>query len=410
MSAGRVTIALLICSFFLVPTYGSAPFHGSKAAGMNTAFTAVADDPSAIAHNPAGIAQLEGTLVYAGGTGLIPSSTYDGPGGESVDTQFQTFFIPHLFVTHRLHQDGMTVGMGVFAPFGVGGRKWPADGPTRYGSIEGAIGTVAFNPTLAIKVHPSLSVAIGLDYMLARNDAKSAVDQSAAGASDARTHIKTDGDGWGYNLGLLYRPNDSWSIGLAYRSAIRVDQTGTFEMRNIAPAAQPLFGGASFQTSASGKMKFPKSVDLGIAYRQTQRWIIDVDAEWDGWSSFQRAELDLATEVPAAGLTDISVPQNWHDTWAYKIGEDYQVSDQLFLRAGYAFISTPVPESTLSPADPDADQQNFSLGVGWHANQWTLDGYYNYGIFKKRQVNNTILSGRYHNHAHYLGLSVGYRI
>lgn len=405
-----VAVTLITCVFYASLAHGSAPFHGAKAAGMNTAFTGLADDPAAILYNPAGIAQLDGTQLYGGGTALTLGSTYRNPSGQSVETQFKVFFVPHMFLTHRLHLNSMTVGLGIFAPFGIGGRKWPAGGPTRYSSIESSIGTVAVNPTLAIKLLPSLSIGVGFDYIMARNVADSAVDQSTSGAADARIYIKTKGDGWGYNLGLLYRADNTWSIGAAYRSSITVDQNGSFDMTNIAPAIQPLFGGSTFESPASGKLNFPEQVDLGIAYRPMQCWVLDVDIEWTGWSSFQRAELDLANKVPAAGLTDISVPLNWHDVWAYKIGGDFQVSDHLSLRAGYAFLNTPVPEATLSPANPDGNQHNFSVGIGWREGKWTIDGYYNLGIFVKRNVSNSILSGSYESHAHYLGVSVGWHI
>ena len=402
-------LVLAICVFDMMPAYASAPIHGAKAAGMNTAFTAVADDPSAVLHNPAGITQLDGTRIYAGGSAVIPNSTYHSLGGESVDTQFQAFFPPNFYITHGLSRYGMTAGLGIYAPFGIGGRKWPADGLTRYSSIESTIGTLTINPTLAVEVRPGLSVAAGFDYMLAQNLTDTAIDQSAAGAADARMKIKTHGDGWGYNLGLLYRPGGAWSVGLAYRSGICVDQKGTLDMNNIAPPVQPLFGGSSFQTPVSGKVDFPQMADIGIAYQPTERWVIDVDAEWAGWSSFQRVQLDLATEVPAAGLTDISVPQDWHDTWAYKIGADFQISDRLSLRAGYAFLNTAVPEATLTAANPDAGQHNVSIGLGWREGRWTIDGYYNLGIFKTRHVTNTNLSGRYETYVHYFGTSVGYK-
>lgn len=393
----------------ILPAYGVAPVHGAKAAGMGTAFAGVADDPSAILHNPAGITQLDGTLFYAGGSALIPDSSYRSPSGETADTLFQAFFIPHFFLTHSLNTAGLTAGIGIYAPFGIGGRKWPVDGPTRYVATENAIGTVVLNPVLAAKLQPTLSVAVGLNYMRALNIAHNAVAQTAAGAADAHMETEAQGSGWGYNLGLLWQPQDSLSLGLAYRSGIRVNQTGTLTLMGIAPAAQPLFGGSSFQTAIYSRIDFPEMFTVGVAYRPSERWVIGIDVEWVGWSSFQSVQVDLANEVPAAGLTDMSVPQNWHDAEAYKIGVDYKINDQFSVRAGYAFLNTPVPEETLTAANPDANQHNVSIGLGWHRGQWTIDGYYNLGAFQHRKVNNALLPGEYDTRAQYLGISAGYR-
>jgi long-chain fatty acid transport protein len=246
--------------------------------------------------------------------------------------------------------------------------------------------------------------------MWAKNKIVNAVDQSLLGANDARMNIEADGGGWGYNLGLLYRSRSNWAVGLAYRNGISIEQQGTLELTGIATAMQPLFGGSSFRTSVRTTTDFPEIADLGLAYRPTERWLVDVDMEWVGWSSFQRATLDLENEVPAAGVTDISVAQDWHDSWAYKIGGEYRLNHHLFVRTGYAYLGTSVPEKTLTAGNPDANQQNFSVGIGWHKVPWTVDGFYNFGAFRKRHVTNTILSGAYETRVHYLGVSVGYQL
>ncbi len=384
------------------------PVHGARAAGMNTAFTAVADDPSAILHNPAGITRLEGTAIYGGGSALFPVSRYRSPAGESVETRAQVFFPPHLFLTHSLQRSRVTVGVGVYAPFGVGGRLWPDDGPTRYSAIESYIATQAVNPALAVILTPALSLAAGIDYVRAKNFSDTAVDQSMVGAGDARLEMEADGDGWGYNLGLMWQAPAGFSLGLTYRSEVRVDQKGHLKLRDIATPLQGLFGGPDFRTAARGSIDLPASANLGIAWRPGGQWVIDLDVEWTGWSSFQEAGIDLAQEVPPAGLTDITIPQDWRDVWAYKLGADCRVSERISLRAGYAFLNTPVPEATLTPAHPDADQHNVSLGFGWHYGPWIIDGYYNYGRFMQREVDNTLLFGTYDNTIHYLGLSLGY--
>lgn len=57
----------------------TGPIQGAKNTGMGTAFVAVADDPSAIAVNPAGLTQLKGTNIYGGISLMIPSTTYMSP-------------------------------------------------------------------------------------------------------------------------------------------------------------------------------------------------------------------------------------------------------------------------------------------------------------------------------------------
>jgi len=127
---------LYILFFFIIPldSHAANPTQGAKAAAMGTAVVAVADDPSAISHNPAGLANLRGTHIYNGMTALSIKSTFENPTGQPEKTQFQVFLPFHLYLCPDLGVKNMTFGLGIFSPFGIGGRKWPDTGLTRYAS------------------------------------------------------------------------------------------------------------------------------------------------------------------------------------------------------------------------------------------------------------------------------------
>jgi long-chain fatty acid transport protein len=57
--------------------------QGAAASGKSTAFTAQADDPSAMYYNPAGITQLATAEVMIGTTAIMPSTSYSPSGGKS---------------------------------------------------------------------------------------------------------------------------------------------------------------------------------------------------------------------------------------------------------------------------------------------------------------------------------------
>lgn len=391
-------------------SHSGGPVHGAKAAGMGTSFIAVADDPSAILHNPAGLTQVKGTNVYGGNTLLFPTTTYDSPAGEREETEFQVFYPPHFYVSSDLGKENMVFGLGMHTPFGIGGRKWSDTGLTRYLSIESFTGTFTVNPTVAWQVLPNLSVAAGIDYMGAISRAEVRIDQSTLGASDAEQEVDGLGFGWGYNLGLLYFINDMISLGIAYRSEIEIDQSGETTISSIAPALQPLFGGSEFTTDVDTTSVFPQIVSIGIAIRTSDSFTLAFEAEWLEWSSFDEITFDYEDEVPAAGFTDVTMTLDWQDIWLLKAGADYKINERLSLRCGYTYVETPVPDHTLAPSNPDSDQHNFSIGAGYTAGKWTVDIFYNAGFFEDRNVDNEILSGEYENFIHYAGLSVGYRL
>ena len=401
------TVIVLIFVMLTCPAFAGGPILGARSTGMGTAFTAVADDPSTISVNPAGLTQLTGTEIYGGTTFIIPSTEYTSPTGPTEETKFQIFFPPHMYIVSDLKKENLRFGLGIFSLYGIGGRKWDEDGLTRYSSTESFIATLSFNPTIAWKISPAISVGAGVDYMLSRTNSKRMHDQSLLGARDGEMKLEGMGDGWGYNFGILFIPDEKWSLGFAYRSKIRVTHEGDLELKHIAPALQPLFGGSSFKTDAEMPVTFPDIVSLGIAYRPTKDWIIGFDLEWFGWSSFKNAKLNLDHEVPEANLTDSSAPLDWKDIWTIKAGAEYIMNEKLSLRAGYAYVKTQVPDHTLDASAPESDQHNFSVGFGYHMKTIVMDFFYMAGFFEDRKVNNNILSGTYENFNHYFGFSVG---
>jgi len=74
------TQTVLLCLLFAATLCSaSTPFQGGRAGGMASAFVGLADDSSAIAHNPAGLAFVDGTYLYAG-DGSRPGDNVHQPG------------------------------------------------------------------------------------------------------------------------------------------------------------------------------------------------------------------------------------------------------------------------------------------------------------------------------------------
>lgn len=383
------------------------PVHGARAAAMGTAFVGLADDASAFAYNPAGLALLSHERqIYGGATLVMPATEFRNPSGLEQSTEFQAFAPPHLYYLPEARHPDWRFGIGVFAPFGVGGRKWSSRGLTRYASTESLIGTLAINPTLAGRLAPGLHAGFGLDLMLVRSLSRLRTDQSLLGASDGMVKLEGSGAGLGFNLGLLYAPTEAWSLGAAYRSKIRVRLKGDLHLRNLAPPLQPLFGGAAFNTDISSPLTFPDILSFGVAYKGLRNVTLTFDAEQIRWSSFRSQKLNLEREVPPVA-TDSRTPLRWRNIWTLRAGVELRLSETTALRAGYAYVPSPVPERTLSPAAPDGTMHHFSVGAGRKLREGlSLDVFYTLGVAGKRSVDNTILSGSYRNTNHYAGVSI----
>lgn len=398
----------LLC-FGINSAHAGTPIHGAKAGAMQGAFVAVADDPSTIVHNPAGIAHLSGTNIYTGVTVIMGSTKFENPAGQTEESKFNLYFPPHAYATSNLNSLSMALGIGLYSPFGIGGRQWSEEGLTRYLATKNLISTLALNPVIAYRLLPQVSIGVGAFYLYATSESERMIDQSALGFSDGKFSMKGEGGGFGYNFGVLLFPGQRISIGMAYRSKTDVDQKIDIRLTNLAPALEPLTGGPNADFNADTTLKFPEVLNFGLAYRPARSLTLSLEFEWTGWSRFDRMDVYLRHELPEVGVTDFTIHLDYKDTWFYKIAANYELNPNISIRAGYAYIENPVPSRTMSPANPDADQHSMSLGLGYKRNKWYIDFFYMFEIFKNRSVDNEEVKGDFKTFAHFAGLSFGYK-
>lgn len=387
--------------------------QGAKAMGMGNAFAAQADDPSALAYNPAGIAFQKGTQFQLGSTTiLVPQTEFDGTtrlSGATVVSERANrdiFIAPTLYLTSSLESLPLSFGLGVNS-FNPLAKRWDAGSAFRDSIQEIAIKPINFQPTVAYRLdNLKLAMAAGFDVTYAQVSLQKMVygpvpapvnspyGQYGSLGADA-TAV-----GYGYNFGLKWSPLENVSLGAAYRSKVRLDLEGD---ANFMPGT---YGGSiGYQkTNASTNVTLPDSFTVGVAYKPIDKLTLEFDAEWTGWSSYDKLELSFGT--PLAAFNSRPDAKNWKDVWAYRFGAQYAVNPVVDLRAGYAFDCSPVPDSTLSPELPDADRHNFSLGTGLHNQLGSVDLAYMWVHWVDRTVSNAKESGTFKSDAHLLGASV----
>lgn len=145
-----VLLLLLLALVFPKNADAGGPVHGARAAGMGTAFVAIAGDAEAILYNPAGMTQIEGRSVYLGSTGLVIDTRYRSTVSAD-ESRFRIYAPMHLYAVDKIEDSPLHLGLGIYSPFGIGGRTWSTTGPLRYVSTESTIATLAVNPALAWK-------------------------------------------------------------------------------------------------------------------------------------------------------------------------------------------------------------------------------------------------------------------
>jgi long-chain fatty acid transport protein len=192
-SIGRIIVAL--CSWCAGAEAMAAGFasteHGTS--GLGNAFAgaaALAEDPSTVWFNPAGMTFLEGRQFAAALHVGVPSIEFqnegstlsplvgNGPlsGGDGGDAG-DTFLVPNLYYVHSLSEQ-FTFGLGINAPFGLT-TEYDDDWVGRYHAINTELVTVNINPNLAWKINDAVALAFGLNALYFDGELSNAIDQSA---------------------------------------------------------------------------------------------------------------------------------------------------------------------------------------------------------------------------------------
>ena len=357
--------------------------------GMGLAFTGVADDPSAIFFNPAGLGWEKHFEIEIGSSFLTKtkgdfsgSNPYPGDGVEEKQ-HLTTYVLPTIYVVAPLTSQ-LDLGLGIFTPYGLGYRWNDPNGPNtfsgRFVSQNVYIQTADVNPVLSFQLTPQFALAVGADYRLSKvmlENNQSAINPFTNSAVDI-AHVKlnsdlTDNHGWGWNAGILFKPIPQLSIGAAYRSKIKVDYSGTATFTQI-PTGNAQFDGLVASQLPQGKQNvstsidFPESANFGAAIKFTPDFTVALEADWTKWSRFN----ELLIQFQDPSIPGLDRHTDWNNSWAYRVGLEKRFS-KLAVRAGYYLDKTPQPVADAGPLLADNDRNGYTLGLGYDTQRWGVD-------------------------------------
>jgi long-chain fatty acid transport protein len=371
--------------------------QGSRAMGMAGAFTAQADDPSALFHNAGGVAFFEKTEFAAGVTWIQAlEADFEGappfPGrGVEEEQEPLSEFLPHVYCVRPLNRT-WTFALGINSPFGLT-TEWenPSQFSGRFLSSFAALRAVDFNPTLGWRVTPNFGLGFGAIARLSDVELERHVPTinpfTQRVADIARLELESDFDeGYGWNIGILHRYNNSFSWGLSYRSGLEIDYQGDARLTQIPTGIvafdQLIRSRLPFDTDlpVATAIEFPDMASLGLAFALSPNLLLETDVNWTGWSSVDEVDIDFTRDQ----LPDTAIPERWDDVYNYRAGLRWTASPHTELRFGYVFDETPQPEEAMSPLLPDADRNGFTFGWG-RDGAWDVDFALMYLLFEERE-------------------------
>lgn len=377
--------------------------HGARGVAQVGALVARADDPSAVAYNPAGLAYAVSSGLSLGATALDGSDVYrerfrhgffvaerpDFVGFSRSDPSLE--LLPAIYVAWRDEErfGPWSFGLGIDSPF-----RHEHDWGDGIDSLtldlrRNALDLRQVHPTVAFGGGDSWSVGGGLRYLWGRHERSTRstfapVDSQGEMVPTAvALHHGVDVDGFGYDLGARFRPGGSkvWTLGVVYRSAVEVEGTGAEALRVLEPPTDPVasenlsrvlegIDGLPFTTS----LDLPAELAGGVAFAPLPWLRLEADLVYTVWSRFEerRDGLDFSgNPFPGQALVE-----GWEDTLSVRGAAEASLGRSFTVAGGVAREPSPLPGERFDSSWFRGDATVYGLGLSFHRGRWHLDAAY----------------------------------
>lgn len=395
--------------------------RGVRPLGRGGAFIAGADDPGAIAYNPAGLFEAGGQILVDG-SWVNFSSDYtrqalirqvDPNTGEETATYVKTYApvqgttpflpIPTIAAAFRVHPKWV-VGAGVWAPYAaltsypdaVQGPAGPEPAPQRYsllsldGSALALLGVgVAHEPMEGVRIGATVGMLTGIfrntiyvsgcvpeRFICAPEDP----DWDILAELNAGPIFAPTGQ-----IGAIYVPDPKWRFGASFHLPIWVRSGATVRARM--PRAAVFETARQDGEDADINFELPWSIKVGVEARLIENLRVELGGTYDRWGMHDTIDVDpdgasiknLAGFPETYYVPSISLERGFQDSFSVRLGGEYGIplgAVDITARAGISFDSSAIPAERLSVLTMDGPKLTPSLGVSVHVGAFRFDATY----------------------------------
>ncbi len=381
---------------------------GARALGMGGAFIAIADDATAASWNPAGLVQLELPEVSIVGAGLYRSednSFEENPESDGEDS------ISHLDLNYlsaaypfAVMEKNMIVSLTYQTLYDFD-RSWGFPRSVRDWSLtvesvldyEQEGGLSAWGVSYAVQILDSLSAGITLnvwDDGIGQNNwaQKTNFDAGVSlGSSQAdQVYRKLDDyefQGVNCNIGVLWRINESFTLGGVYKAAFTGDVKHHESVSDIITSpymVEPMWE-LEEQGNYDEELDMPASYGIGLSYRYSDNLSFALDLYRTEWDDMIYTDHEGNKTSAISGLS--ADESEIEATTQVRTGMEYLfINEQSIvpLRAGFFYDPAPSEGTT-------DEFYGITLGSGYARGRYVFDVGYQFRF--GNDVGSTIVKG-----------------
>lgn len=380
--------------------------QGQKQQGMGGAGTACMQDAASLFFNPGGASFVNGNSIILGVTPTIARGAFlDANTNEvsrtnsPIGTPFAAYGIFELKDSSKLK-----LGLAIYTPFGST-VKWEDNWTGRFALTRLELKAIFFQPTISYKINKKLGLGVGLIYTSGKVNLQKDIPLIDADGNYGHAELSGKANGYGFNVGVYFKPIEKFSIGLTYRSKVEMnvnDGQATFKV--------PASVAANFPDGKfTSKLPLPSVTTLGLAFKASQKLDFALDVNYVGWKAYDTLSFDY--ENNTTSLIDTKSARMYKNTFAFRGGAQYKINSHLAARLGLAYGITPVQNGYVTPETPDANRVNYTAGIGYElGTHLKIDASFLFTHLKRTDTNiETNLSGTFKTNVIAPGISVGYK-
>lgn len=402
---------LLVCLMILTPVFYKAQgfqvnLQGQKQQGMGGAGTAFLQDASALFFNPGGASFVNGnqinlgvTPTFARGAFMDDKTHVISRTNSPVSTPFAAYGMFELKDSSKLK-----LGLAVYTPFGSA-VQWEDQWTGRFALTRLELRAIFIQPTVSYQITKKLGLGVGFVYATGKVNLQKDIPLIDANGNYGHAELSGKAQGYGFNAGVYFKPLEKFSIGLTYRSKVNMAVNDGQANFDVPESVSANFPDGKFKS----KLPLPSVTTLGLAYKASSKLDFALDINYVGWKAYDTLSFDY--EINTTSLIDTKSARMYKNTFAFRGGAQYKVTEKFAARLGLAYGITPVQDGYVTPETPDANRVNYTAGIGYQIGKHLkLDASFLFTHLKRTDTNlETNLSGTFKTNVCAPGISIGYK-
>jgi long-chain fatty acid transport protein len=362
----KIGAVVLCCMFGITAEAGGFASSGMSASGLGVANAVVAgaDDVSAAAYNPAGLAWQDGIQGMIGINLQYRNSSVDaGPG--VVQNSGGAGNLNHLYASWMPRGSNFGVSLAFDRPYEVD-NEWSAAFPLSSGRTSIRADRLSLDGIY--RLNSNIAFAAGMDWYLA----------TATMTQPGQAFSGSGKTSFGGHLSMKWKPAPMWSVGALARLGSNLKLT---------------------DSNQSLKIKLPDELTVGVAYNAADAVRLELDANWSRWSKLNDLNVLSGATVLQPNALDMK------DSLMVMAGITWFWRENSQFRFGYAYDQGANSGTAFHPAIADQSGHTVSLGAGGDMFGMHADLAYAYTFYPKSTVTGAF-AGSYRDRRQSLALSV----